>query len=165
MKQPFLTALFAAGAAVACAPAAETRPPGHKTSRIAGADRDAHGCVGSAGYTWSEVRQACIRIFESGLAFAPEPPPAQGAVLQAFVVLSPAEGPTVRAAEVFVPGQTAPLALTVMHTPKGDIRPTLLVNKAEGVEVFRDKDAFILEIKGRRYRRQSEPDDRLFLIR
>lgn len=31
-----------------------------------GADRDSHGCIGSAGYTWSEVRKDCIRLFESG---------------------------------------------------------------------------------------------------
>lgn len=32
-----------------------------------GADRDAHGCISSAGYVWSELRQECIRPFEIGL--------------------------------------------------------------------------------------------------
>ena len=32
-----------------------------------GSDRDAHGCIGSAGYIWSEVRQDCIRLFEQGI--------------------------------------------------------------------------------------------------
>ncbi|MEX3011868.1 hypothetical protein [Hoeflea sp. TYP-13] len=31
-----------------------------------GSDRDKHGCIGSAGYTWSEVRQDCVRLFEAG---------------------------------------------------------------------------------------------------
>lgn len=31
-----------------------------------GGDRDEHGCIGSAGYEWSEVLQDCIRIFEKG---------------------------------------------------------------------------------------------------
>lgn len=31
-----------------------------------GADRDSHGCIASAGYTWSEVRKDCIRLFETG---------------------------------------------------------------------------------------------------
>lgn len=34
---------------------------------MTGADRDEHGCIGSAGYTWSEVRQNCIRLFETGV--------------------------------------------------------------------------------------------------
>lgn len=34
---------------------------------IVGADRDSHGCIGSAGYQWSEVKQNCIRIFEDGI--------------------------------------------------------------------------------------------------
>jgi hypothetical protein len=29
-----------------------------------GSDRDQHGCIGSAGYTWSAIKQDCIRIFE-----------------------------------------------------------------------------------------------------
>lgn len=31
---------------------------------LVGADRDAHGCIGSAGYIWSETQQKCIRPWE-----------------------------------------------------------------------------------------------------
>lgn len=31
---------------------------------LVGGDKDEHGCIGSAGYTWSELRQECIRVFE-----------------------------------------------------------------------------------------------------
>ncbi|MBI1315733.1 hypothetical protein GC167_02595 [bacterium] len=31
---------------------------------LPGSDRDAHGCIGSAGYAWSELCQNCIRPFE-----------------------------------------------------------------------------------------------------
>ena len=51
----FLTAFLAA----ACA------APTDNTAMV-GNDRDAHNCIGSAGYTWSEVRQACIRLWEEG---------------------------------------------------------------------------------------------------
>jgi hypothetical protein len=34
---------------------------------MTGNDRDEHGCIGSAGYTWSEVRKDCIRLFEDGM--------------------------------------------------------------------------------------------------
>lgn len=32
-----------------------------------GGDRDAHGCIGSAGYVWSEAKQKCLRLWEEGL--------------------------------------------------------------------------------------------------
>ncbi|MGI5841070.1 MAG: hypothetical protein ACOX6N_02575 [Patescibacteria group bacterium] len=31
---------------------------------LVGADRDEHGCIGSAGYTWCEAKQKCLRIWE-----------------------------------------------------------------------------------------------------
>lgn len=37
------------------------------TMPMSGSDRDAHGCIGTAGYTWSEVQKDCIRLFEKGI--------------------------------------------------------------------------------------------------
>lgn len=34
---------------------------------IAGNDKDEHGCKGSAGYSWSVVKNNCIRTFEDGI--------------------------------------------------------------------------------------------------
>lgn len=31
---------------------------------IVGGDKDAHGCIGSAGYTWCEIKQKCVRVWE-----------------------------------------------------------------------------------------------------
>ncbi len=31
---------------------------------LVGADRDAHGCIGSAGYVWNESLQQCVRPWE-----------------------------------------------------------------------------------------------------
>ena len=39
------------------------------SSHLVGNDKDAHGCIASAGYTWSTVRNACIRLWETGLQF------------------------------------------------------------------------------------------------
>jgi hypothetical protein len=33
-------------------------------SPMPGADRDAHGCIGSAGYRWCERERACVRPWE-----------------------------------------------------------------------------------------------------
>lgn len=38
---------------------------------VLGNDKDKHGCVTSAGYRWSEVKQNCIRIFEEGMRLVP----------------------------------------------------------------------------------------------
>ena len=145
----------------ACTP--QGQPTNPAAVPQAGADRDAHGCIASAGYTWSVVRGECIRIFEAGLAFEPDPAPAQGAVLSAYLVLAPAEG-AVKVAELFVPGRDASVPLALVHTPEGDIRPTLLENKAEGVSLFSYKDEFFLDVGGHRYRRNS-PDNHSLLER
>ncbi|MDD5626261.1 MAG: hypothetical protein PHG83_03785 [Patescibacteria group bacterium] len=31
---------------------------------VVGGDRDEHGCIGSAGYSWCEAKQKCLRIWE-----------------------------------------------------------------------------------------------------
>ena len=31
---------------------------------LVGGDRDAHGCIGSAGYSWCEISQKCYRPWE-----------------------------------------------------------------------------------------------------
>jgi len=115
--------------------------------RRAGADRDVHGCIASAGYVWSGVRGECIRLFETGLAFLPEHPPAQGAMLAAYMVLPSASGAT-QAAEVFVPGQAQPLRLHWQHDPAGS---RILVNRSAGVTVFKEAGLCILDVQGQRY--------------
>ncbi|WP_374506107.1 hypothetical protein [Flavobacterium sp.] len=50
----FLTLLFAGTSVII---AQQTEPK-------SGADRDAHGCIASAGYTYSELKKECIRTFE-----------------------------------------------------------------------------------------------------
>ncbi|WES99447.1 hypothetical protein P2W68_07465 [Chryseobacterium arthrosphaerae] len=35
-----------------------------QTTPVLGGDKDAHGCIGSAGYTYSQVKKDCVRTFE-----------------------------------------------------------------------------------------------------
>ncbi|EHG99030.1 hypothetical protein [Paraprevotella clara] len=35
--------------------------------QLIGGNKDEHGCLTAAGYTWSELRRDCIRIFEDGV--------------------------------------------------------------------------------------------------
>jgi len=32
--------------------------------QVVGGDKDIHGCIGSAGYSWCESKQKCLRIWE-----------------------------------------------------------------------------------------------------
>lgn len=33
-------------------------------SPVLGGDRDVHGCIGSAGYTYSQIKNVCVKVFE-----------------------------------------------------------------------------------------------------
>ena len=46
---------------------AETSEKKEKRGREVGSDKDNHGCIASAGYTWSEVQKDCIRLWEKGV--------------------------------------------------------------------------------------------------
>jgi len=35
-----------------------------KKTPVVGGDRDVHGCIGSAGYTYSQIKNDCVRVFE-----------------------------------------------------------------------------------------------------
>ena len=34
------------------------------TNDLVGGDKDAHGCIGSAGYSWCEAKDKCLRVWE-----------------------------------------------------------------------------------------------------
>ena len=52
---------FALAAILAFSFGCTTQPP----AQIVGNDSDAHGCIASAGYTWCEPLQQCIRPWET----------------------------------------------------------------------------------------------------
>ncbi len=80
--------------------------PNEQTPRV-GADRDTHGCIASAGYTYSVVRNACIRVWEEGIQLVPTVQ-IENPVLAAYAVQSE-DGNQV---EVFLPGTPAGLVLS-----------------------------------------------------
>ncbi|MFM7000735.1 MAG: hypothetical protein ACKOXU_06710 [Limnohabitans sp.] len=128
----------------ACQPAASGSSAG--AAAVVGADADAHGCKGSAGYVWSAVQQRCMRLFEDALSFDPHPDnPDQ--TLKAFVVLGPENG-TPEKAELFLPQLQGPVALDIVKTKKSDARPVVLRNATEQVEVVRVQDMYVLFVKG-----------------
>lgn len=75
---------------------------------VAGPDKDDKGCVTSAGYKWSVLKNTCIRPFEIGVRLNPVSEIKAGdAVISAFVVLED-EG---NRAELYVPNEKSSVLL------------------------------------------------------
>jgi hypothetical protein len=74
------------------------------TAAMVGNDVDAHGCKGSAGYQWSQVKQSCIRLFEEGIRLNPQPDTASQSI-SAFVVFKSQDIQDI--AELFLPNDSS----------------------------------------------------------
>jgi len=68
---------------------------------IVGATSDAHGCKASTGFTWSELKQKCIRIFEEGTKLSPYDAENQSAEMAAFAIFEE----NGNKAELFLPNE------------------------------------------------------------
>lgn len=68
-------------------------------SAATGTDRSEQGCIGSAGYTWSQLRQDCVRLFEVGVPLYNAQDP--GATSVAYVI----SGGSAEPLELFLPDQ------------------------------------------------------------
>ena len=77
-----------------------------------GADRDEHGCIASAGYTWSQLRKSCIRLWEEATPLTPVATE-EAPVLAAYFLQNMAGNKT----EVFLPGQAGSMILTAQANP------------------------------------------------
>lgn len=53
---------------------------------LVGGDQDEHGCKASAGQTWSNLKQSCIRVFDDGVRLNPTTTQQGDAIISAFVV-------------------------------------------------------------------------------
>jgi hypothetical protein len=73
-----------------------------KTDKVVlGTDKDANGCVASAGYRWSELSKECVRVFEEGYRLnSIEELEGESTVKSAFVIFEENGGDR---AELFLP--------------------------------------------------------------
>ncbi len=71
-----------------------------------GGDSDKHGCIGSAGYQWSELRGECIRLFEVGIRLDPKAKDLNQTT-SAFIVFKTMDEDA--KVELFLPGEKAVL--------------------------------------------------------
>jgi hypothetical protein len=105
-KKWIFSAVFMAFCLVSCSETPKKEVVSDNTTQpqppLVGGDRDAHGCIGSAGYQWSELRQECIRLFEKGIRLDAK---AQNLdkTLSAFIVFKSGDDDAV--AELYIPSQ------------------------------------------------------------
>ncbi|MEM8561916.1 MAG: hypothetical protein AAGF57_06755 [Pseudomonadota bacterium] len=59
-----MNTLFILGALLITVGCSEGEEPRSERASMPGSDRDAQGCIGSAGYTWCEHTQQCERPWE-----------------------------------------------------------------------------------------------------
>ena len=59
-----LFSVFIIGGCTAKTTPAVNLPTATPNAQIVGGDKDIHGCIGSAGYTWCDVKQKCLRTWE-----------------------------------------------------------------------------------------------------
>ncbi|MFY7810301.1 MAG: hypothetical protein ACOVQ2_01085 [Flavobacterium sp.] len=112
---------------------------------VVGEDKDPNGCITSAGFTWSQVKNKCIQPFTDGLAFEEYMPEAGKSTSAAYVVLSDDKSK----AEIFWGGTDKPALLTKANVVEGDIAPILYENKTEMVNIQRNKDGFNILYNGK----------------
>ena len=55
---------------------------------LVGADRDEHGCITSAGFSWSELQQTCVQLWEAGVRLNPIEVKGDDSVISAFVLFN-----------------------------------------------------------------------------
>jgi hypothetical protein len=112
---------------------------------MVGADKDAHGCIGSAGYTWSVVKDSCIRVFESGTRFISydQVTGAEDSTKTAFVVLSNDQ----LKAEAFFDATNKPVVMDAVTVMEGETMPVLFENKTELVKLRYYRDSYQLLYK------------------
>ena len=107
-----------------------------KNEIATGADRDSHGCIASAGYTWSKVRQDCIRIFEDGISLNDAANP--NATLSAFAVFSTDN----KQAELFLPKHKSSIVLNQNNSHWTDKNYDLLRKNGKLILLKKNKEAY-----------------------
>lgn len=74
---------------------------------LVGADRDEHGCITSAGFSWSELQQTCVQLWEAGVRLNPIEVKGDDSVISAFVLFNKDESK----AEIILPNKEGSVIL------------------------------------------------------
>lgn len=101
----------------------------------AGNDRDAHNCISSAGYTWSELKNDCVRSWEVGIQFDPSENRSDNTSIASVLFLK-------GKAEVFASELKKPVVLTAVKNSN-----ILFENTTEKVAILKEDGRLNLRIE------------------
>lgn len=69
---------------------------------VVGGDRDVHGCIPSAGYTYSQLRNDCVKVFNQKIKLKEVNPEGSSTSMTAVIFSK-----NMKKAEIFIPHQSA----------------------------------------------------------
>ncbi|MFZ7108310.1 hypothetical protein [Avibacterium avium] len=115
MKKPITLSLLSTALIMGC-----TSP---SSMPLVGADRDKRGCIPSAGYTWSELKQQCVQPFSIADIRLTDP---ENPTLAVYVILAEEQGK----AEVF----------------SANLPQNLILDAVKGGYAAKDKSLYLLNI-------------------
>ena len=69
---------------------------------VVGGDRDVHGCIPSAGYTYSQLRNNCVKVFNQKIKLKEVNPEGSSTSMTAVIFSK-----NMKKAEIFIPHQSA----------------------------------------------------------
>ncbi|MFZ7260742.1 hypothetical protein [Avibacterium avium] len=115
MKKPITLSLLSTALIMGC-----TSP---SPMPLVGADRDEEGCIPSAGYTWSELKQQCVQPFSIADIRLTDP---ENPTLAVYVILAEEQGK----AEVF----------------SANLAQNLILDAVKGGYAAKDKSLYLLNI-------------------
>lgn len=72
-----------------------------------GADKDDHGCIPSAGQTWSDLKKECIQVFNIGFRLNPVNHNSGETIISAFVLMAEDQSQV----EIFLPEMEHPRSI------------------------------------------------------
>ena len=101
----------------------------------AGNERDSHNCISSAGYTWSELKNDCVRSWEVGIQFDPSANRSDKTSIASVLFLN-------GKAEVFASELKKPVVLTAVKNGS-----TVFENTTEKVAILKEDGRLNLRIE------------------
>jgi hypothetical protein len=123
----------------------KSMPPQSNSDQV-GADRDSNGCISSAGYLFSIVKNRCIRPWEEGTRFEEYPSENTGYSPKAiFVILSDDK----QKAEILWGGTDRPSILIKKQVIEGDVEPIYYESKIDQLSIQYRKGAYWIMEKGK----------------
>ena len=125
-------------------------------STFVGADKDEHGCLGSAGYTWSKICNECVRVF-TGIQLNPvQVNNNEDATLCAYIIFNEKR----TQAEIFLPEVENSVVLNeVSKNSWKSSKYHLVLNKQEFMLKIDGKDAYKGEAQiGNKVINSDEPE-------